>query len=74
MSKSPSKKNQSKKTNTVCIKDDKLNLLAAVIVTLAAGGFFFGLGKYFEFNSPGAFDSGAYVYSAARVLDGAEIG
>ncbi len=34
----------------------------------------FGLGKYIEFNSPGAYDSGAYVYSAKHVLDGARVG
>jgi hypothetical protein len=34
----------------------------------------FGLGKYIEFNTPGAYDSGAYVYSAKHVLDGARIG
>ena len=34
----------------------------------------FCMGKYFEFNSPGAFDSGAYVYSAKHILDGARIG
>lgn len=34
----------------------------------------FSYGKYFEFNSPGPFDSGAYVYSAAHILAGAEIG
>ncbi|MCG8696647.1 MAG: hypothetical protein MI922_01230, partial [Bacteroidales bacterium] len=34
----------------------------------------FSLGKYFEFNSPGVFDSGAYVHSAAKILNGAEIG
>jgi hypothetical protein len=34
----------------------------------------FSMGKYFEFNSPGAFDSGAYVYSAKHILDGAKIG
>jgi hypothetical protein len=44
----------------------------AVIAVLA--GIPFCLGKYFEFNSPGAFDSGAYVYSAKRILDGARIG
>ena len=43
-----------------------------IIAVLAATPF--SMGKYFEFNSPGAFDSGAYVYSAARILDGAEIG
>jgi 4-amino-4-deoxy-L-arabinose transferase-like glycosyltransferase len=34
----------------------------------------FCLGKYFELNSPDPFDSGAYVYSAHRVLSGARIG
>jgi hypothetical protein len=34
----------------------------------------FGLGKYVEFNTPGAYDSGAYVYSAKHVLDGARVG
>jgi hypothetical protein len=32
------------------------------------------MGKYFEFKSPGAYDSGANVYSAKHILDGAEIG
>jgi len=34
----------------------------------------FSMGKYFEFNTPGPYDSGAYVYSAKHILDGAEIG
>jgi len=36
--------------------------------------FFFAVGKYLEFNSPGPFDSGAYVYSAQRILNGARLG
>ncbi|UCG49572.1 MAG: glycosyltransferase family 39 protein, partial [Phycisphaerales bacterium] len=32
------------------------------------------MGKYIEFNSPGAYDCGANVYSAAHILAGAEIG
>ena len=43
-----------------------------IIAILAAIPFC--MGKYFEFNSPGAFDSGAYVYSAKHILDGAKIG
>jgi len=43
-----------------------------IIAVLAAIPFC--MGKYFEFNSPGAFDSGAYVYSAKHILDGARIG
>jgi len=46
--------------------------LFIIIAILAAIPF--GLGKYFEFNTPGAFDSGAYVYSAQKILSGAEIG
>ncbi|MBA7636964.1 hypothetical protein ES703_44592 [subsurface metagenome] len=49
----------------------KLIILAIIALTAAIP---FGLGKYFEFNSPGPYDSGAYVYSAKHILDGAEIG
>ncbi len=44
----------------------------ALIAILAAIPF--SMGKYFEFNTPGPFDSGAYVYSAKHIIDGAEIG
>ena len=47
-------------------------LFIAIIGILAAIPF--TMGKYTEFNSPGPYDSGAYVYSAAHILDGAEIG
>lgn len=47
-------------------------VVLGIIAILAAIPF--GLGKYFEFNTPGAFDSGAYVYSAQKILSGAEIG
>jgi len=50
------------------------NRLIAYIVIAILAAVPFSLGKYFEFNSPGAFDSGAYVYSAKHILDGAEIG
>ncbi len=50
------------------------NRLIAYIVIAVLAAVPFSLGKYFEFNSPGAFDSGAYVYSAKHILDGAEIG
>jgi len=43
-----------------------------IIAILAAIPFC--MGKYFEFNSPGAFDSGSYVYSARHILEGAKIG
>jgi hypothetical protein len=46
-----------------------------VIIAIAVlAGIPFCLGKYFEFNSPDAYDSGAYIYSAKRILDGAKIG
>ena len=48
--------------------------LLAIIVIAILAGIPFGLGKYIEFNSPGAFDSGGYVYSAKAVVDGAKIG
>ncbi|MFC1764287.1 hypothetical protein ACFL6U_19715 [Planctomycetota bacterium] len=50
----------------------KETALILVFVILAAIPF--GLGKYFEFNSPDAFDGGAYIHSAAHILAGAEIG
>ena len=36
--------------------------------------YFFTFGKILEFKTPGAFDSGAYVYSAQHLLDGARLG
>jgi 4-amino-4-deoxy-L-arabinose transferase-like glycosyltransferase len=54
------------------LRSKKHVLVFAIIAILAAIPFC--LGKYFEFNSPGAFDSGAYVYSAKHILDGAKIG
>lgn len=50
------------------------NHIIAYIVIAVLAAVPFSLGKYFEFNSPGAFDSGAYVYSAKHILEGAEIG
>lgn len=54
------------------IQSNKKFVVFVIVAVLAAIPF--GLGKYFEFNSPGAFDSGAYVYSAKHIIDGAEIG
>ena len=51
----------------------KKNLLVFGIVAILAV-IPFGLGKYIELNTPGAFDSGGYVYSAKHVLDGAKLG
>ncbi len=48
--------------------------LLYIVITLLVAGSFFCTGKYIEFGTPGAFDSGAYVYSAEHVLRGAQIG
>ena len=44
------------------------------LLLFGAAAIPFSLGKYIEFNSPGAFDSGAYVYSAWHVHQGAQLG
>jgi hypothetical protein len=49
-------------------------LIVSVVITVILGGIPFGLGKYIEFNSPGPFDSGAFVYSAKHLLSGAQWG
>jgi hypothetical protein len=54
------------------LKKNKKVIVFAIVAILAAIPF--SLGKYCEFNSPGPYDSGAYVYSAKHILDGAVIG
>lgn len=49
-------------------------MIIAIAVTLVLAGLPFALGKYIELNSPGPFDSGAYVYSAKHLLEGARLG
>ena len=53
---------------------EKLMRIIVLVAIAILAAIPFALGKYFEFNSPGAFDSGAYVYSAKHILDGARIG
>lgn len=48
--------------------------LAVFITAAVLAGIPFCLGKYIEFNSPGPFDSGSYVYSAQNIINGARIG
>ena len=48
--------------------------LAVFITAAVLAGIPFCLGKYIEFNSPGPFDSGSYVYSAQNIIKGAKIG
>ncbi len=50
----------------------KRRLIYAAVIFLASIPFV--MGKYIELNSPDPFDSGCYVYSAQRVIDGARIG
>ncbi|MBN1796650.1 MAG: glycosyltransferase family 39 protein [Sedimentisphaerales bacterium] len=64
------KKCKSTKSKLFVSKMDLILITLAVIL----GGTFFAIGKYFEFNSPGPFDSGSNVYSAAHILAGARIG
>jgi len=54
------------------LQSNKKFVVVAIAAILAAIPF--TLGKYFELNTPGPYDSGAYVYSAKHVLDGAVIG
>ena len=54
------------------LQSNKKFIVFAIVAILAAIPF--SLGKYCEFNSPGPYDSGAYVYSAKHILDGAVIG
>ena len=65
------KKTPEKKTKFSAETKNKL-LFFAIVAIMAAIPF--ALGKYFEFNTPGPFDSGAYVYSAKHILEGAKIG
>ncbi|MBW8001084.1 MAG: hypothetical protein FVQ80_03575 [Planctomycetes bacterium] len=55
-------------------KNNKTRLVLFIIITAALAAIPFSMGKYIEFNTSGAFDSGAYVYSAKHILDGAVIG
>ena len=45
-----------------------------ILFAVILAGIPFVAGKYIEFNSAGAFDSGAYVYSAEHILRGAKLG
>ncbi len=50
-----------------------VGLLVALLITAITAGVPFGLGKHIELNSPGPFDSGAFVYSAKHLLEGAQL-
>jgi 4-amino-4-deoxy-L-arabinose transferase-like glycosyltransferase len=67
------KKPQKRESALIAALASNKNLVVIVIITIAAA-IPFAMGKYFELNYPDPFDSGAYVYSAKRILDGAVIG
>ncbi len=50
------------------------NPVVVLVIIAILAAIPFSLGKYIEVNTPGAFDSGAYVYSAKHILEGAKIG
>jgi len=54
-------------------KQQKKNFVVFIIIAILAA-IPFSMGKYFEFSTPDPFDSGAYIYSAKHILDGAKIG
>ncbi len=71
------RKNDSKRGSTPVPTPHKaapVNALWFWVVALGLAAIPFALGKYFEFKTPGPYDSGAYVYSAQCVLQGAKIG
>ena len=70
------KKNQPKavSTNQLFIECGEFCINHIYIFILILAVIFLGIGKYFEFSTPGPFDSGAYTYSAKHILDGARIG
>lgn len=72
----PSKKQakpHKQKTPSPTRQQSKKKFVVFVTIAILAA-IPFSMGKYFEFNSPGPYDSGGYVYSAKHILDGAEIG
>jgi len=53
---------------------EKIKRIVSIAAIVILAGIPFSIGKYFEFSSYDPFDSGAYVHSAAHILNGAEIG
>jgi hypothetical protein len=56
------------------LSDGNTRFFLGLGLLIVLAGIPFALGKWFEFHSPDPFDGGAYVYSAAHILQGAEIG
>lgn len=76
MSKSPLKNRELHKLPKTALlsqyQSKNKTVVFAIITILAVIPF--SMGKYLEFNSPGPYDNGAYVYSAEHILDGGKIG
>ncbi|MHC4789898.1 MAG: ArnT family glycosyltransferase [Planctomycetota bacterium] len=72
LSKKRAKPHKQKTTTPTSQKSKKKIIFLVIVAALTAIPF--SMGKYFEFNTPGPYDSGAYVLSAKHILDGAEIG
>ena len=66
-------KPQKRESTVLAALQSNRKFVVIAIIAIAAA-IPFALGKYFELNTPGPDDSGAYVYSAKHVLDGAVIG
>ncbi|AQT69631.1 hypothetical protein STSP2_02825 [Anaerohalosphaera lusitana] len=62
------------KVQTQGMKNRDIPVWAWAVIALILAGIPFSMGKYLELSTPGPFDSGAYVYSAAHLLDGAKLG
>jgi len=59
---------------SIAARETNKTKIPILLLIAILAGIPFALGKYIEFNTPGAFDSGSYVYSAAHIVSGAEIG
>ena len=74
MTRNPRRKNIAVQQKTVITSDSKTAKYIFLMIVGLLAIIPFSMGKYFELNTPGAFDSGAYVYSAKHVIEGAKLG
>ena len=65
-------KNKSPQQTELCTKKKRFSLIAIIMFVVIAIPFC--MGKYYELNTPGAYDSGSNVYSAMHIIRGAQIG
>ncbi|MBW8036001.1 MAG: glycosyltransferase family 39 protein [Planctomycetes bacterium] len=67
----PAKARSAPKTQTDLTK---VKTIAIAVIVIAIAAIPFAMGKYLEFNTPGPYDSGAYVYSARHIFEGVKLG